>query len=343
MEALVAAAACVAILSAPALIWHIRGPFLGLNWLQWTLMAPWRPLVRDVDGVAAHRWFRRLLPLWLAYGFVAYLVLAPLRLVNAIYFDLALFWTVALRDGLADVMFPSYPGRRGRDYVISWVTRLPVRLASVFVRCSLALLQGLIMAAFDLIWPTVTLFHGTEFYDLPLGLSPAKDIVRFNRWMIGPRCHLGTGIYFGLWERVARHYARNCAVPAVVVARVSLDPSRAEITLPAGIRSQIGHNGRAINEQLGFPWASLEFWRSDLSTHWYELCLLLHQAAEPVRTWRVRPICVIVRGVPQRVPGGPAHWPGTLAAAWTILLPSLLAVLWVAAACWREHVSPWAP
>ena len=174
------------LLPAPALIWHLRGPFLCLNWLQWALMAPWRPLIRNLDGDAAHRWFRWLLPLGLAYWLAAYLALAPLRLVNAVYFDLALFWTVALRDGLADLIFPGFPGRRGRAYLIAWVARFPVRLVSVSVRCVLALLQGLCMAAFDLVWPAVTLFHGTEFYDSPQGMSPAKDILRFNRWRIGP-------------------------------------------------------------------------------------------------------------------------------------------------------------
>jgi hypothetical protein len=198
------------------------------------------------------------------------------------------------------------------------------------------------MAAFDLVWPAVTLFHGTEFCDSLQGMSPAKDILRFNRWRIGPRSYVGTGIYFSMWERVALHYARRHACPAVVVARVSLDPSRAEITLPAAIRSHLGSNGPAITAQVRFPWASLEHWRSDLSTNWYEFCLLRHQSGAPSRTWRVRPICVILRGVPQRVQGGPALWPGTSAAAWALLLPSL-ATLWVAVALWGNPVSHWAP
>ncbi len=319
----------LAIIGLPRLAWAIRKPFFILNYAQWWLDSPLRHLLRNTHSVWPRRLFFLLSPLWLVYNLAFYLILIPLRLVNAFYFDVVLFWSISLRDGLADLVAPRYPTAPKSRYILKWVSRFPVRLARLIYKYSLVMLQGVAMLAFDLVWPTLTLFHGT-------GKEVAEKIAQTGEWLIGSGDYAGTGIYFGLTQEIAEHYAHARAQPLIVIARVSLAPCRSIATLRKEIRDQIGKDGDAISQEIQFPWVSLEHWRKDCS--WYEFCLVQTEKHNRVFPWRVRPICVVSSKGPERVTGGLANWPRDRR-GFTILGFSLLPLLIITlASCWPPAV-----
>jgi hypothetical protein len=266
------------ILAWPNLAWELRAPFLWTNQAQWFMITPYRHWLRDPRTKWPHRWYLILSPLVAAYRLIAYVLLIPLRLINAIYFDLLLFLSVSLRDGIADLVQPLYD-ESGVQYVLRWLYLLPWRILQFILKYSTAILQGLAMAALDLLWPTLTLFHGT-------GSAEARTIARSGEWYAGTGNYVGTGLYFGLHERVGRHYARLKREPLVIIARVTLAPCRLVATLPDALRRQIGRDGDAISRGLPRPWVSVEHWRHD--RRWYEFCLMQPSQFDPTKPWRVR-------------------------------------------------------
>lgn len=304
------------ILAWPNLAWRIRRPFLWTNQAQWFMITPYRHWLRDPRTRWPHRLYLAFFPLVAAYRLVAYVLLTPLRLLNAVYFDLLLFWSVSLRDGIADLVHPLYE-ERGFQYTLRWLYLLPWRLLQFILKYSTAILQGLAMAALDLLWPTLTLFHGT-------GSAEAKTIARSGEWYAGTGNYVGTGLYFGLRERVGRHYARLKREPLVIIARVTLAPCRLVATLPDALRRQIGRDGDAISRGLPRPWVSVEHWRHD--RRWYEFCLMQPSQFDPTKPWRVRPICTVGKSGPERLPGGLAAWPNSKQ-GWIVVSSSLLLFL----------------
>ena len=301
-------------------IWRRRTVFLWLNRLQWGLSAPFLLPLRSNRINWWHTAFLVTLPLTFLYGVVIYIFLAPLRLINAFYFDIFLFWSVTLRNAIDDLIRPELPRRPRWKYVWLWTKRFPLRLLHFVSRSLFGLLQGIAMLLFDVLWPTLTLFHGTSE-------AAARDIAHNGTWMAGSGDYVGTGLYFGLEERVARHYARSNSVPTIIVARVTLTPCRAIATMPEEQRRLVGRNGSKLSETVKFPWVSVQHWRDDMT--WFEFCLILQKRKEKVRPWRIRPICIIANNQPHRLPGGPTRWPhdrhsaGVLAAT---LLAAMLAV-----------------
>ncbi|MGE0543839.1 MAG: hypothetical protein AB7R89_27045 [Dehalococcoidia bacterium] len=263
------------------------------------MMTPWLFLLRDHQKGWPRACFLLLFPLLGVYWLVMYIILTPLRLLNAIYFDLILL--VSARSSDHALHFP------GRLWLI---------------------VQGVAMAVFDAVWPSLTLFHGTES-------GTARDIVESGYWKAGYGDYVGTGIYFGIWPHVAMHYARTCNSPTVVVSRVTLGWCRPVATLPKQLRDKIGRNGRDINAGVKFPWAALVHWRHDnyrgergsSDRTWHEFCLMQPHKDTPVRVWRARPLCTIGGNPPKVGRDGATLWPRG-AAGWALLCSTLMA-LWL--------------
>ena len=302
----------------PQLAWAVRHPFLIANWLQWLLSDPLRHVLRDRSADWPRRLWLALAPIEIVYWVAAYVALAPLRLLNAIYFDMVLFWSVTLRDSLMDLVAPAYRRHSRWAYARAWVRWLPQRLLRVLQKLPLALGQGILTTCFDLLWPTLTLFHGTSE-------RAAIAIARSNAWRAGGGDYAGTGIYFGLWPRVAQHYARHSDRAPYLLSRVTLEPCRAVATLPRDLRKRVGRwAGDAISQGVRSPWVSLEHWRADRG--WYEFCVLQPRKHSLEKPWRVRPICLISGKTAERVPRGLALWPHTRRGA-AVLVSTLLCAL----------------
>ena len=291
------------VLLDPDWVWSWRKPFLRLNRLQWLLTLPVLHWLRDARSPTPRRLYFALLPLAILYTPLMYLLLLPVRLLTSIYFNLGLFWSVALRNELADLFHPTDISRASLwRYLVRWVSGFPQRLGRVIWKYPYLLLQGVFMALFDLVWPTLTLFHGT-------GRDQANIITPSGEWRAGSGNYVGTGLYFGLDPRVATHYARHNREAIVIVARVTLFPCRPVATLPEALRTFIGRwgGGDEISRGIDTPWVSLVHWRDDHD--WYEFVLVQRAQNVPVKPWRVRPICILGEEGPTRVTGGYAAWP----------------------------------
>lgn len=298
-------------------VWAMRYPFLLLNWLQWVLYNPLRKLWIDPDDGKNSYFFSLLLhsgiaPLW---WLIVHLVLIPLRLVNAIYFNIILYWSVVFCDSIWELLHPrlSYgdPLRRSRN-VLRWFRFFPRRLYNVFHRNGGALLEGILMTGVDIVFPTYTMYHGTSFKGI------ATNIAQAGRWYVGSGDYAGSGIYFGLYRKTAEHYAKG-ADRAIICARVTIFPCRNSATLPRRLRKKIGSDGAGITNGLPYPYKSIEHWRDHSYAGWFEYCLVQPEMeGKYVRTWRARPICVLKRDMPKRIWGGLSLWTGSAGGLWAI-------------------------
>jgi len=310
------------------LVWALRYPFLFLNWLQWTLYNPLRDLWTDPRNSRNSLFFSLLLysgiaPLW---WLLIHLALTPLRLINAIYFNILLFWSVVFCDGLSELIHPklTYGKPQARvNPVWLWFRYFPYRLYMLFKRNGGALLEGVIMTGVDVVFPVYTMYHGTSFKGI------ATNIAQAGRWYVGGGDYAGCGIYFGFLRHTAEHYAQG-EDNALICARVILFPCRNSATLPRRLRKKIGNDGSGISSGLPFPYKSIEHWRDHSYAQWFEYCLVQPgKEGKYVRTWRARPICVLKNDLPKRIWGGLSLWTGgaggwvAIVFSWGVLISGL--------------------
>jgi hypothetical protein len=290
-------------------VWAARYPFLFINWLMWTLYNPLRDAWTDPHNKSAFRQFCLLFysglgPLvWLA----VHLVLTPLRIVNAIYFDIVLYWSVVFCDSINELLHPRLKYRKNTkkcNYLCRWIVLFPLRLIRIFQRNGFALLEGIVMSGVDIVFPTFTMYHGTSFKGI------ATNIAQQGRWFVGSGDYAGSGIYFGFFRKTAEHYAKG-EDHAIICARVTLFPCRNSATLPSCLRKKIGCDGSRISRDLPFPFRSIEHWRNHSYAQWFEYCLVQPgKEGRYIRTWRARPICVLHNSLPKRIWGGLSLWTG---------------------------------
>lgn len=315
----------IAVYALRNLVWLLRYPFFLLNWIQWMLYNPIRDSWRHPRLGTANLAFNILMltgitPLW---WLMMHIALTPIRIINAIYFNIILYWSVIFCDSISELLHPKgeyhHPPRgddtrrnyrqRGMQrtekrygYVRRWLMHFPQRLFNVFHRNGLALLEGILMTGVDTVFPTYTMFHGTAFKGI------ATNIASQGRWYVGGGDYAGSGIYFGLYRKTAEHYAKGDD-HAMIVARVTLFPCRNSSTLPHRLRKKIGNDGTGISAGLGFPWKAVEHWRDHSYAQWFEYVLVQPgKAGEYVRTWRARPICILKHHLPSRIWGGLSLW-----------------------------------
>jgi len=315
----------------PNLAWKVRRPFLFTNKLQWLLAHPFRRFMRNPRSKWPRRWFLILMPFTFLYRTIMYIISSPLRLLNAVYFDIILFLPVTIRNGLMDLFMPGYRARSRWRHISRWSLLFPWRLLRLVWKFASSVLQSAAMTVFDLVWHTLTLFHGTN-------TQVAGNIAHTGIWSAGSGDHAGTGVYFGLEERVARHYSKSAAQsrggePCVIVARVTLTPCRPAATLPERLRRAIGRDGDSISKNMNPLWVSLEHWRVDMK--WYEFCVTQKRKRRFTRLWRVRPICLLSKTErPERVRWGLVFWPSDFM-TWGMLIITLFILFWIVSACIR--------
>ncbi|MEO1436969.1 MAG: hypothetical protein AAFV80_15625 [Bacteroidota bacterium] len=315
----------------PRFIWAASPFFLAMNQAQWYVQYPFRGIFKDPRSSWPRRWYFIGSPVWIAWFVLAYLALLPVRFLNALYFDVLLFWSVNLRDQMADLWNPKRQGFRFKkswSYYRGWLWNFPFRLGRSLLRSMGILLQGLAMLLFDLIWPSLTLFHGTTFQGASI------PITQSGQWKVGYEDFVGTGIYFAIAPSVAVHYASHHQ-PCIVLARVTLSILRPVSTLRKAVRRKAGHGGGGdlISKNAGLGIGALEHWRHDRGG-WWEYCLVFPgQKGKFIHTWRIRPICVLpvdkkqkTFSFPQRIWKGIALWPHTKM-DWGIFTVTLLVFL----------------
>ena len=295
----------------------ISFPFWFLNRLQLILMEPWRYLTKGHINSS----IRNAVTPWVYPAeILLYILITPLRLVNAIYYNIFVYGISELYDLILEVIHPSDPDE-GEDSFWGWIVWLPVRLVKypLFNGC-LVLLEGMVWTVIDILIPTITMYHGTD-------LTAAQAIVGNDqlkgtgkKWTDGTFCSssngwAGAGAYFGSSRQTARVYACDGSRlsdnnPVMIVCRVSLGKILNYRLAPSYIHDNTGPYGNhsVINQYaVNNGYVSGEWWNYKHS--YWEYCMFdwKNRYNYP---WRIRPIYVFNfrTGLAQHIDRGFRHW-----------------------------------
>ena len=282
-------------------------PFYFLNWLQRFLAKPWFLNYKQNSGLDyKNAQLRENYELW---QMPLYVILTPLRFVNAIYYNLVIHCSFELFNYLVEVVVPT-KDNEGGDYYLLWVAMLPWRILKYLIwHGSLTLIESCIWTIIDTILPALTLFHGTDCSAAEsITQGPGRVCSRSwysGIWNVGGGNYAGNGIYFAPKRATALHYSAG----SLIVCRVSLGRTLDLGLAPKRIYDLCGHpNALGVTEWgLKNGYVTGEWWRGDQG--WWEYCMYDWQNRYN-DSWRIRPIYVLNLNEEciQRIPGGMYHW-----------------------------------
>ena len=293
----------------------ISFPFWLLNRIQLILIGPWRYVFKYVSVGDSSR--NVLRPLSHFLQILLYIVTTPLRLLNAILYNIVIYGITELYDLICEVFFPhSYD--EGKASFWGWILWFPVRLVRYpLFHGSLVLIEGMIWTVIDIFIPTITMYHGTN-------LQAAQSIVGssernrslWNNWLAGTfkasdsaNGWGGLGVYFSPSRKVAGGYSdRAGGIPVFIACRVSFGKILNYALSPRDVEANVGGSGRhsVLNKYAeANHYVTAEWWNGG----YWEYCMFDWQNRynEP---WRIRPIYVfnLSTGLAQHIDGGFRHW-----------------------------------
>ncbi len=275
-----------------------------LNKIQFFLQKPWRPLLKHPNKfyLFLNKYFGWVswliqLSLWLA--------LTPLRLINAIYYNIIIYSLWCFYDHLSEIFNPKVNGMRyyhGFKYAFYWFFGLPFRFIKYIWIGLIQFIEGIIFVVVDTVVPAVTMYHGTR-RDASINISKPGE------WQVGDGNFAGSGIYFTMNKKVAQHYAGSGKDSVIIRSRVSLGKIKNLNLAPANIRSCVKYNGdRITGWALKKRYTTTEWWRSD--NQWWEYCILNQRNGRSFKTWRIRILYIHNVGInrKERIWGGKSFW-----------------------------------
>lgn len=282
--------------------------FALLNKLQYGLWKPWRPLTkkRNETLYKLYKWFW-LLP-WVI-KVAMYVLLTPIRFLNAVYYNVWVHGLWSIRDHISEVFNPKLNGMRretGLKYAFFWLFGLPGRLVRHSFMAILQLVEGITFVAIDTVLPALTMYHGTK-------RESSIKITKPGKWLVGRGDFAGSGIYFTMDKSVARHYAERRGGEALLCARVTLGSVINLNFAPQKVYNYTKSHGTYItNWGLENKYTTVEWWRDDDQNNnsWWEYCILNKRNGRPIKTWRIRILYVqnLGTGQKERIWGGKALW-----------------------------------
>lgn len=303
-------------------LWAVDPLFSILNRLQYILQRPYRRLLKRPTRVLRPLYLA-LLPVRYVVDAILYTCAIPIRLLNAVYYDLCILSLAAARDALGLLLLPRRGAARrlrGSAYRTYWCDTFPERLIGSASLVLWALLDGIAMVIVDVVFPTLTMYHGTSF-------SSAVSITQPGSWVVGSGNYAGTGIYFAMRRSVAEHYSSG---GVVICARVTLGQNYPLSCAPRRVCAAVGRDGNRITAWGRSRFiASVEHWRTDHGG-WWEHCILRTRHDSQEDTWRIRPLYVAKVGsrVPERIWGGKHIWLRHGAALRVTLTSAVVTCLW---------------
>lgn len=296
------------------MVWFLVSlPFYVLNMLQFWLSKPWRPFLKNNtlpdSSKPGMRKFLRILQ------FPFYILATPLRFINAVYYDIAIYNLYAWSNYIVEVFIPS-DETEGANDIADWLLYIPKRIGKYWLwHGALTTIESVVWTVIDTFIPAVTLYHGTaEEYADNMLCDPHRNHHRQSTkgwltgvWNVGGGNYAGDGIYFGIFRKTLRNYEQGAAI----VTRVTMGKTIDTVLMPNSVYATAGHpNAKAVsNWGLNNGYVCGEWWRRDRGTNWWEICMYDRQNRYN-ESWRIRPIYAIHsrNGIMQRIPGGPAHW-----------------------------------
>lgn len=295
----------------------ISFPFWLLNRIQLILMEPWRYLTKDYVSLS----IREAVFDWLyPIEIVLYILITPLRFINAVYYNIFVYGITELYDLILEVVYPS-SYFEGKGEFGAWLFYLPKRLIKYPIfQGVMVLVEGAVWTVIDIFIPTVTMYHGTD-------LTAAQSITGNDwlkgyskKWTDGTFCAsrngwAGAGAYFGSSRKTAAAYAYDGYRlsdnnPVMIVCRVSLGKILNYRLAPSNIHNNTGPNGNhaVINkfaESNGY--VTGEWW--NYKHNYWEYCMFDWQNRYN-HPWRIRPIYVFNfrTGLAQHIEKGLRRW-----------------------------------
>lgn len=290
-------------------------PFWFLNRVQLILTGPWRYIFKYVSIQDNTR--NVLRPLLYAIEIILYVVTTPLRLLNAILYNIFIYGITEIYDLTCEVFFPNNYDEGKGDFW-EWIIWFPYRLIKYpLFHGILVIIEGFIWTVNDIFIPTITMYHGTN-------LEAAQSIVGsskrnkslWSNWLAGTfkasnsaNGWGGLGVYFAPSRMIAGWYSvRAGGTPVIIACRVSMGRILNYALAPTYVEANVGGSGQhsVLNryaDQNGYTTA--EWWNGS----YWEYCMFDWQNRYN-NPWRIRPIYVLNRqtGLAQHIDGGFRHW-----------------------------------
>ena len=287
----------------------ISFPFYCLNWLQRRLAKPWLQNYKynyQTDKKNAE--LREKVEFW---GKPLYVLLTPLRLLNAIYYNIVVHCSFELFNYVVEVIAPEGQ-REGANNFICWLIFIPWRIVKYVIwHGSLTFIESCLWTIIDTFVPTLTVYHGTTGIAAE-GICQGPGRVTSKNWLsavwnVGGGNYAGNGIYFAPIKDTALHYASG----SLIVCRVSFGRTLDLGIAPKRIYDLCGKpNALGVTEWgLKNSYVTGEWWRGDPRAMWWEYCMYDWQNRYN-DSWRIRPLYVLNLSEKciQRIPGGMYHW-----------------------------------
>lgn len=251
---------------------------------------------------------------------IHYIVLTPLRLLNAILYNILIHCTACFYDLLLEVLLPSAYDE-GAGAVWPWISRFPLRLGKYLIwHGFLTVLESVIWTVVDIFIPAKTLYHVTSleasktitcdpnrnshlrYYSDDASGNFMSSMGQNNTWA-------GRGVYFAINPLLALKYSKYTDEPVMIVCRVSVGRIISYALMPDYVYNQAGGGGdhKQLNifaDKHGYTTGE---WFND--RHHWEYCLFDWQYGYN-DLWRIRPLYVInlSTGRIQHITGGMQHW-----------------------------------
>ncbi len=292
---------------ARPLIYWFEILFFWLNRILWFLINPMRFLWKNPNRKSPRGLFMltTLSGISLAWFVLIYIVTTPIRIILALYYDVLLFLTVSVTDNIEEFISPKIGAmkyKKGLSYGFFYILTLPWRFVRFLFKSVFYLLDSFLMFGVSVVFPTLTMLHGTGFREAGTKITQSGD------WKVGGGNYAGTGIYFGIDGRTAKHYAPSGSNHSIIIARVTLTFCKTIATLPKEEREMIGlgQPGEELANRVKGFYRSVEHWRE---LGWWEYCLLQPGKMDSfINSWRLRPVALINDAKIVRTYGGFSHY-----------------------------------
>lgn len=299
----------------------LSAPLFWSNRLQHIITEPWRYMFKT-------SWLNESYksPVCKILGvvqFLLYIVTTPLRLFNAIGYNIAVYGVTELYDLTYEVLQPS-SSDEGASNIWKWIYMFPYRLVKYPIcHGGLVLVEGVVWTIIDIFIPAITMYHGT---DLTAGQMIASSSQRNQHLKDNAKWTQGTftasrsswggiGVYFASRRRVASSYAHDPyrlsdRDPVMIVCRVSLGSIINYALAPYRVYSNAGPDRtpailNSYAEKEGYTTG--EWW--NYKAHYWEYCMFDWQNRYN-HPWRIRPVYIYNFRTcrAQHIKGGMRHW-----------------------------------
>lgn len=282
--------------------------FRMINHFQWFIRNPVRLFWKNKHKNHSRNafLFLSMTGITLLWWIIGYIVALPFRFINGLYYDVVLYIAVSLADNIDEFLQPKrgkLGHTKGFKFVILYLLTLPFRFIKMIFNSALYILDSFLMLGVSILFPTLTMLHGTNFR------SAGTKITQSGDWYVGEGNYAGTGIYFGMTERTANHYAPSDSDNSIIIARVTLTFCKTIATLSGDDRELVtlGDKGEKLAQKVKGFYASTEHWRTGLN--WWEYCLLKPgKMRQMISTWRIRPVALLHNSKIVRTYGGFSHY-----------------------------------